>query len=376
VIRIRVKNFDVESLSLSAEEGFVLSRVTGSLSMTELVALSGIEADRLTVIVERLASQGVLDLTVESSNDTVPAPSLEELEELEEVKDEVAGGVAIAVCGISDVGVARSNNEDAFAVVDLTTGDLVEASATGMLVVTGDRGILFAVSDGMGGENAGEVASALVLETVRAHLGANLESADPAASLAAAVVEANRRVADAGSAPDRSGMGATLVALLVHGGTAITAEVGDSRAYVLRSGTLSPITKDQTHIQMLIDQGLLTPEQAKTSRAKNVVIQACGKASEVVVAQRRFELREGDRLLLCSDGLTSHLADPEIAAILKGVDSSEGACAKLVSLANERGGKDNITVLLADVAGPLPPPAPGETVGSTLVALREFSVGG
>jgi serine/threonine protein phosphatase PrpC len=359
VLRIRALAFDVASASLSAEEGFVVSRVTGTPSMSELVGLSGIDEERLTGIVDRLASQGVLEVTVEGATD--PDPDI--------------ASVAMAVCGISDVGGTRSNNEDAFAVVDLTTGDLVSATPTGTLVVTGERGILFGVSDGMGGENAGEVASALVLETVRTELGGSFRG-DPAGSLAGAVVEANRCVADAATAPDRDGMGATLVALLVVGGTAVTAEVGDSRAYVFRSGALSLITKDQTHIQLLIDQGLLTAEQAKTSRAKNILLQACGKAPDLVVAQRRFELREGDRLLLCSDGLTSQVTDDEIAEVLAVVDSSEAACAKLVTLANERGGNDNVTVLLADVAGPLPPPEPGETVLATLVVLREFSVTG
>ena len=167
-------------------------------------------------------------------------------------------------------------------------------------------------------------------------------------------------------------MGATLVALIIEGESAHVAEVGDSRAYVLRRGELTQITKDQTQIQILLDQGLLTPETAKLSRAKNIVLQAIGKTPDLIVAQRRLGLRDGDRLLLCSDGLTGHVADAEIAQVLGSATSLAHACAQLVTMTNERGGRDNVTVIAASIAGG----ARGhETVEQTLTTIRAFSVG-
>ena len=167
-------------------------------------------------------------------------------------------------------------------------------------------------------------------------------------------------------------MGATLVVILIEGASAHIVEVGDSRAYVLRRGELTQLTKDQTQIQILLDQGLLTPETAKTSRAKNIVLQAIGKTSEMIVAQRRLALRHGDRLLLCSDGLTGHVPDAEIAQVLGSAPSLAEACAQLVTMTNERGGRDNVTVVAAEIACS---EQGAETVEQTLTTIRAFSVG-
>jgi serine/threonine protein phosphatase PrpC len=278
--------------------------------------------------------------------------------------------------GVTDVGVVRTNNEDALAVVDLTSGELVDVSATSVEGRTvGPRGVLLAVSDGMGGENAGEVASALTLETIQKHLATSDVHADPAAALAAAVTQANELVAEAAKVPGRDGMGATFVAVLIEGGTLHTAEVGDSRAYVLRRGTLTQITKDQTQIQILLDQGLMTPEMAKSSRAKNIVLQAIGKTSGLVVAQRRLDLRHGDRVLLCSDGLTGHVNDAEIAQVLGSGVALADACTELVAMANSRGGKDNVTLLTAEVIAPSSPAGVDDTVESMIATTRAFALG-
>ncbi len=288
--------------------------------------------------------------------------------------EEIDAGADVFVSGLTDVGCVRTNNEDAFAVVDLGEGEVLDVVGKQTLVETGPRGLLLVVSDGMGGENAGEVASALVLEATREHLvGAAIEDDAPGA-LREAIEHAHARVSAAAGEPGREGMGATVIAVLVCGSYAFTAEVGDSRAYLLRRGKLAQLSKDQTHVQVLIDQGLLAPEKAKTSSAKSVVLQACGRADGLVVAQRRVALREGDRLLLCSDGLTGHLEDADIAKILGGAVVLDDACAKLVALAKERGGQDNVTVVAAEVGGSAPAVEAGETIDDCVETLRAFTV--
>ena len=257
--------------------------------------------------------------------------------------------------------------------MDLTTAARVDAHLQAE-VALGPRGMLLVVCDGMGGENAGEVASALAVEVVSTHLAMSRDE-DPAAALRAAVDHANELVVSAADEPGRKGMGTTLVALLIHGEDAFTAEVGDSRAYVLRGGELTQITKDQTYVQLLLDQGLMTLESIKGSVAKNVVLQALGKAPELIVAQRRLGLRGGDRLLVCSDGLSSYVSDAEICAVLTSNDSLHASCAKLVAMANDRGGHDNVTVVAALVSEALAPPGANDSVSATLTTLRAYAVG-
>jgi PPM family protein phosphatase len=287
------------------------------------------------------------------------------------IDDELAPPVVdVAVCGVSDTGVVRANNEDALAVVDLQSNEIVDVAAGTTL--QSERGVLLAVSDGMGGERAGEVASALVLDVLRKELALASLAEDPATDLRVAVETANKHVYDAAAAtPEQAGMGATLVSLLICGDVAYTAEVGDSRAYLFRKRRLTRLTKDQTHIQVLIDQGILDEESAKKSSARSVVLQACGQTTDVVVAQRKLRLREADVLLLCSDGLTLHVADEEIAFILDNASVEDG-CSHLIGLAKDRGGQDNVTVIVARVTGSLPVPEAG-AVGPTLECLREFS---
>ncbi len=297
-----------------------------------------------------------------------PVPPFAVIDELEE-------SVEVTVFGLTDAGIVRSNNEDAFAIVDLDNGALIEAESATRTAACGVEGILLAVSDGMGGAQAGEVASALVLEAMREHLTKSIVTEDPAGVLAAAAAHANARVAEAAMDAEKVGMGATLIAVLIAGGEAITAEVGDSRFYLLRGQTLTLLSRDQTHVQVLLEQGLMTKEAVKTSKAKNVVLQSCGNASELVVAQRVVSLREGDRLLLCSDGLPLHVEDDEIAAVLGTCATLDGACARLLALVKERGGRDNVTIVVADVGGSLAPFDGTETVASTVQVLREFRPG-
>jgi serine/threonine protein phosphatase PrpC len=279
--------------------------------------------------------------------------------------------LSLAVCGASDTGVVRKNNEDAFAVVDLSTGEAVDVAMRHTLLESGPRGVLLLVSDGMGGENAGEVASAVVIESVKEHLLAHFgDGGDPAEALRAAIAHANTRVRQEAAAPGRTGMGATVVAALLHGTSAYTAEIGDSRAYLHRQGKLTPISKDQTYVQMLIDRGVLSRAEAKSSFAKNVVMQAVGKSAELVVAQRRLALRRGDTLLLCSDGLYAEMNDPDLEAALGTPEFLDETCGQLVELANKKGGPDNITVIVATVSEPLAAPGPDEP--ASLEIIREY----
>ena len=356
MMTVRPKAFDMQGVKLSAQEGFVLSRVVGPTSLAELVDLCGLDEASVLEIVRRLVDEGTLD-----------------------VEPPFATGAAVtnptvAVCGMTDVGLARSNNEDAFRVVDLGAGDTVDASQH-TLVELGPRGMLLVVCDGMGGESAGEIASALAVDVISSHMAAAGRDEDPVTALRAAVDHANELVVAAADDPSRKGMGTTVVAVLIRGADAYTAEVGDSRAYVLRGGKLTQITKDQTYVQLLLDQGLLAPDAVKSSVAKNVVLQAVGKAPELVVAQRRLSLRSGDELLLCSDGLSSFVKDEEIQRVLASSVSLDQACSELVALANERGGHDNITVVTALVGSQSTAPS-DETVEDTLSTLRGFAVGG
>jgi serine/threonine protein phosphatase PrpC len=169
-------------------------------------------------------------------------------------------------------------------------------------------------------------------------------------------------------------MGATLVAAFVRDGDLYTAEVGDSRAYVLRSGKLTQISKDQTYVQTLLESGVLTPETAKTFGAKNVILQAMGQSPSLVVAMHRLALRKGDRILLCSDGLSGLVADEEIHAILNADKHLDEAGDDLVAKANENGGTDTVTVVLADImSDTLPAASDGGELGNTLTLVRDFT---
>ena len=219
------------------------------------------------------------------------------------------------VAGRTDVGLTRQQNEDAFTIVDLTEPS---RTWTGEVDVTGHR-ILLAVSDGMGGHQAGEVASAMVIATVVKSLVANAaETPDHALELA--VRDANQAVRTAAEAQDKKGMGATLTAIMIDGQDAWIAEVGDSRAYLLRNGQLRQLTRDQSLVQMLVDAGALTAEEARNSPRKNVILQAIGTAPQLTAAMVRLLLRRGDRLLICCDGLSNELSDSELANIMSEPD--------------------------------------------------------
>jgi len=168
------------------------------------------------------------------------------------------------------------------------------------------------------------------------------------------------------------GMGATLTAVLVRGDSAYIAEVGDSRAYLLRGGVIKQLTKDQSLAQVLIDKGALDAARAEDSPFKNVILQAMGRSERVKVALARLSLRARDCLLLCSDGLTRHVSDDEIRDIVLPAKRLDAACKALVDLANERGGVDNITVMLAGVGGTREAVRSSDRITRTFEVLKSF----
>jgi protein phosphatase len=180
------------------------------------------------------------------------------------------------------------------------------------------------------------------------------------AALRASVERANRWVWKVARETGRGGMGATLTVVLFRDGYAYTAEVGDSRAYVLRGRRLIQLTRDQSYVQSLLDAGALTRRQADTFADRHVIMQAMGLKSRVVVVLNRLTLRQHDRYLLCSDGLSEKVPDREIERALLATTTPESACATLLEMALDRGGEDNVTVMLADVQGGVPTLTDGE----------------
>jgi serine/threonine protein phosphatase PrpC len=280
-------------------------------------------------------------------------------------------GIALEVYGRTDVGRVRQNNEDTFVVADLMVSAPIHAMSEPLTLEVGARGVLLAVSDGMGGAQAGEVASALALHSLRRGLS-TAESSTAEAALTASVERANQKVWDAAARSSWKGMGATLTAVLIHGPRAYVAEVGDSRAYVLRGSKLIQLTRDQSCVQLMLDAGTLTREEVDTFEYKNVIMQAIGTRPSVIVALNRFTLRRDDRILLCSDGLTGKVTDDEIRDIVGSGSTLDAACAALIALANERGGEDNTTVILAETRGEGLPAFSGEERVS-LETVRTFT---
>lgn len=297
------------------------------------------------------------------------------------------------VYGCTDVGAVRRNNEDAFVIADLgsrasagseppagLSTDDADATSRGpcaMLkkVQVAGPGLLLAVSDGMGGAEAGEIASFLVVENLRRELSAaNTER--PTAKLVREVVERANHIVygEAESNSLRAGMGATLTAVLVRGERAYIAGVGDSRCYVIRERRIRQVTRDQSLVESLVELGHMTREEAEISPHRNVILQALGTKPSVAVALARLRLRRGDLLLLCSDGLSTKLGDDEMAEMALAGPTLEEACQRMIRRAKERGGEDNITAILAHFSGTgLEPPTHEERVTRSLEQIHAFN---
>ncbi len=258
--------------------------------------------------------------------------------------------VQVSVFARTDVGMHRSGNEDSFLVADLTAGKI----GLGPDVSThqlGERGSLMIVSDGMGGAAAGEIASEMAVTSMRDSLAEVNSSAEISEQLKSAAEVANERIWNhSQDNPELSGMGATLTAVLVQGTTAYIAQVGDSRAYLMRRDQIKQLTKDQSLAQMLVDSGAIKPDQMD-SVPQNVIMQAMGTQPAVKVAMTAVELFRNDCLVICSDGLSNKVPPNELREMIQEVDDLTEACRLLIDKANERGGEDNITVIIARFDG-------------------------
>lgn len=284
-----------------------------------------------------------------------------------------AGTVSIEVVGRTDVGRRREHNEDAFLVADLSAAVAARAVTEERERLVwpprpmGARGALFIVADGMGGAAAGELASqmatAVILEEVQTQWG-NTAATDPdhfAQTLRQATERANQRIhAHATSNPDTKGMGTTVTLAGFFGDTLYLCQVGDSRAYLVRRGVATQISKDQSLMQRLVDAGELTPEEAEVSERRNIILQALGPEARVKVDLTVQRVQRGDLLVVCSDGLSGQVRGPEIATLLSSAPTLETGCDALVDRANATGGPDNITVIVARLDGAGLPPSLAE----------------
>lgn len=278
-----------------------------------------------------------------------------------------SGEIVVHVFGRTDVGRTREHNEDCFIVADLTT-----MNATLQPEVRthspGERGTLFMVADGMGGAAAGEIASAMATEVVVAELDQRWRHAADASpetfarALKAATEAANAKIHRyASEHPENRGMGTTATIAGILGDTLYLAQVGDSRGYVIRAGMALQITKDQSLMQKLIEAGELTAEEAEVSERRNIILQALGPEPIVKVDLTSQQVRRGDTLILCSDGMSGQMRAADIARIVSEEPDLVEVCKKLIDLANENGGPDNITVIAARFEGEgLRPPTADE----------------
>jgi protein phosphatase len=243
-------------------------------------------------------------------------------------------------CAHTDLGRVRKNNEDAY---------FMDPELD-----------LYVLSDGMGGQASGEIASKLAVETVVAHCREFKEDSATTWSgedrpdlchrsnrLAGAIRLANRKIHES-SLQHRSqhGMGATIVAAWLDDRRLSLAHVGDSRAYLFRAGTLEQLTADHSLVAEHVRRGVMTPQEAEASQLQNILVRALGTQEDVEIDLDEQVLLDGDILLLCSDGLTHMVTDPEVASTLATFESAQAAAQRLVELANEYGGQDNVTVIV------------------------------
>lgn len=278
--------------------------------------------------------------------------------------------VHLHIAGRTDAGRVRPNNEDAFIAADLTEGQSFAGRKWAGDISVGDGGALCAVSDGMGGAQAGDVASGIVVSSLAEALASQSTGRPSQERFAGAVKEVHSTVW-AQACQWGLHMGATLTAVYVRGPVAYVAEVGDSRAYLLRAGRITQLTKDQSYVQLLIDRGV-EPEEAQESPLRNVILQAIGYQPHVSVALGRLDLRRFDCLLLCSDGLSNEIQDREMRNVVLASRDLGLAADRLIALANERGGRDNATVILIGVSGDLAAPSREEPVERTFRVLETF----
>ena len=243
----------------------------------------------------------------------------------------------LKVAAKTDMGQVRENNEDKF--------DFYEPEDPAILAA---RGSLYAVSDGIGGAQAGQIASELLMKNLISGYYDH-SSPDLLTALYESIVSANDRIHSlAQMIPERNGMGATLTAIVFCEDRVIVAQVGDSRAYCLRNGSLFQITQDHSWVEEQVRAGVMTRAEAENSPFKNVITRSVGAAPNVNPDFYEEEAQPGDVWVLCSDGLTAYVSSDEIASIAGSVPPSEAA-RQFIEMANGRGGRDNITAFVVSV---------------------------
>lgn len=275
----------------------------------------------------------------------------------------------VEIHATSHIGRVRKGNEDNYLLLNISDSKTwMSSQEPGEFIIESQKfeidesGIVLAVSDGMGGALAGEVASKMAVETVSQTF---LEE-DPERTVSPndiddsligrlyqATLYSNHLIHHQGRTdPQFNGMGATFTGIGITPEAVDLIQVGDSRAYLVRSGQVHQITKDQSLVQQLIDANQISPEEAETHTLKNVILQALGAQNEIYPVAARLMPQRDDVLILCSDGLSNKVAGADMLKIVSdNADRLELACAELVKEANERGGEDNITVILAKLTG-------------------------
>ncbi|MFO0964312.1 MAG: Stp1/IreP family PP2C-type Ser/Thr phosphatase [Gemmataceae bacterium] len=261
--------------------------------------------------------------------------------------------------GATDQGRVRSSNEDCFLIAELARSLCVHQAnfSQQKMQYSQCRGHVFIVADGMGGHQAGEVASALSVELVGDYLLNTLrgfctlkgsEEQQVLRDFQSAIRQADDRIIDESlRRPELSGMGTTLTLAFVHERSLFIAHVGDSRCYLMQDGYLQQITHDHNMAAEMVRRGMLKPREAASSRLRHVITNVLGGADPgVKVEMHSLRLDPGDSLLLCSDGLCGMIDDDTIATILEEEADPADACARLIAAANEQGGKDNITAIV------------------------------
>ena len=284
--------------------------------------------------------------------------------------------IKVEVFAKTDLGKTRDHNEDRFLVADLSRREASLQPGVRSHEV-GQRGSLFVVADGMGGAAAGELASQMATDAIYQQM-VRAWGSEPEATaqrfayrLKEAVEVANEHIHGyATTHPEVRGMGTTTTAVGVLADHLFLTQVGDSRAYLIRNGEAVQLTRDQSLMQRLVEAGELTEEEAAKSERRNIILQALGPDARVKVDLTHQEVRRGDILVLCSDGLSGQVKKEEIGAIASGERDLPVACDKLIALANERGGPDNITVVIARFDGDgLRAPGPSSEIGHQVYPL-------
>ncbi len=280
-----------------------------------------------------------------------------------------AKAIRVTLYGMSDVGRVRKNNEDSFVVCNLSTGEVgVTPALIGHNV--GPLGSLFMMADGMGGEASGEVASQLAAVTVPKRLYDNLKSLETVtesnfvALLREAIEYANQIIFQkALGNPAYHGMGTTTTAAGLFNGVLFIGQVGDSRCYLIRNKQLTQLTRDQTFLNYLRDIGADLPADPEKDSRKGILTQAVGTSETLDVKVTYTRIQQGDRILVCCDGLYNMVPEADLLEISSRTGNLADNCKALIDKANENGGVDNITMILAEFSGPsLPPPVEGAAV--------------